>query len=286
MTISQLSRTTRKRLAAVYGDTEAEWMTRAMMEHVFARSRTDLLIDGDKEAAEVRVGLVDSMTGRLLKGEPLQYILGYETFMGMRINVTPDVLIPRPETEELVQLIADRNAGREDLRVLDAGTGSGCIALALARYLPFSHVTGIDISEEALKVARANADRLKVNAEWRKADMLTLPQPASPLYDIIVSNPPYVLDSEKTSMEANVLDHEPSIALFVPDSDPLRFYTALCGYARKALADGGQIYFELNPLTAKALATLMETDGWADVDVIRDSRGMNRFLTARNHRQS
>lgn len=280
MTISELSRATRDRLTPTYGKNEAGWMTRAMMEHVFDRSRTDLIVDGDKEAADVRIDIIGKMTERILDGEPLQYILGYETFMGMRINVTPAVLIPRPETEELVEMIVDRNADRDDLRVLDAGTGSGCIALSLSRYLPFSRVTGIDISEEALDVARANAGRLKVKATWRQADILKLGEEPSPLYDIIVSNPPYVLESERPTIEANVLEHEPSKALFVPDSDPLRFYNALCGYARSALQPGGQIYFELNPLTAADLASRMKSEGWKDVEITPDSRRFKRFLSA------
>ena len=280
MTISETARNARNRLQPVYGHNEADWMVRAMMEHVFARSRTDLLIDGDKDAAPVRVELINSIVDRLLKGVPLQYILGYETFMGMRIDVNSNVLIPRPETEELVELIIDDNRDRKDLRILDAGTGSGCIALALARYLPFSKVTGIDISHEALDVARANASRLKVDAQWQQADILHLTAENNPVYDIIVSNPPYVLDSERAEMHTNVLDHEPSSALFVPDDDPLRFYTALCAYASTALNPGGRIYFELNPLTADALAAHMRQDGWDNVTLTLDSSRKKRFLSA------
>lgn len=256
-------------------------MTREIMQNTFACSRTDLIVNADKEAAQVRVDIVRSIAARLLAGEPLQYILGYETFMGMRIDVNPSVLIPRPETEELVEMIIDRNSGRRDLRVLDAGTGSGCIALALARNLPFSQVTGIDISPAAIEVARENAARLHVRARWLVADMLALAAPPAPLYDIIVSNPPYVLPSERGAMDENVTAHEPHAALFVPEDDPLRFYHALEAYGRRALAPGGSIYFELNPLTARQLAADMASRGWTDVELTADSNRRQRFLSAK-----
>lgn len=281
MTITELSRDTRRRLAGAFGADEAAWMTRLMMEQVFARSRVDLILDGDKEAGETRIELIDKIVRRLLAGEPLQYILGFETFMGMKLRVTPAVLIPRPETEELVQLILDREGDAPDLRVLDAGTGSGCIALALSRNLRFPEITAIDISADALDVARGNADALKVrNVYWRQDNILALAPPAEPIYDIIVSNPPYVMMEEKSSMHTNVLDHEPHTALFVPDADPLRFYDALTAYGRRALKPGGRIYFELNPLTAERLLAQMKAEGWRDCELHRDSRGMNRFLSA------
>lgn len=282
MTISELSRATRRRLADAFGADEAGWITRLMMEYVFARSRVDLILDGEKEAGETRTELIDRIVRRLLAGEPLQYILGFETFMGMKLRVTPAVLIPRPETEELVQLILDREGDAADLRVLDAGTGSGCIALALSRNLRFPRITAIDVSSDALAVARGNAEALKVrNVDWIQDDILALLPPASgPVYDIIVSNPPYVMDSEKDAMHGNVLDHEPHAALFVPDADPLRFYNALTEYARHALKPGGRIYFELNPLTAAALQSGMIAQGWHDCELHRDSRGKIRFLSA------
>ncbi len=281
MTISQLSRDTSARLAQRFGAGEAAWMTRLIMEDVFKRSRVDLLIDADKEAGETRCELVDRIVRRVLADEPLQYVLGFETFMGMKLAVNSSVLIPRPETEELVELIIDREGKREDLTVLDVGTGSGCIALALSRNLRFPHITAIDISDAALQIARQNAQTLKVrNVEWIKADILTLAAPAEPCYDIIVSNPPYVMESERQEMQPSVADHEPATALFVPDSDPLRFYHAIAAYARKALRPGGHLYFELNPLTADRLKRDLEADGWHDCELYRDSHGKIRFLTA------
>ena len=285
MTISELSKNMQQKLAPRFGDSETQWMVREVMEQVFARSRTDLIVDGDKPAAPVRVELVDKIVTRLLANEPLQYILGYETFMGLKFKVTPAVLIPRPETEELVELIVSRFGERKDLRVLDLGTGSGCIALSLSRYLPFSEVTGVDISDDALAVARDNAASLGVrSATFVKADMLDLQLPGK--FDIVVSNPPYVMESERASMQPNVLDYEPQRALFVPDNDPLKFYKAAALFARTALNPGGALFFELNPLTADALAQWLKEQGWDSVEIVNDARGLKRFMVAKLPQES
>lgn len=281
MTISELTKNARERLQAAFPAREAEWMVREAMQHVFARSRVQLIVDGQKEAAPVRIDLINDIVDRLLSGEPLQQILGFEWFMGLKLAVTPDVLVPRPETEQLVEMIISREGRNLDLRVLDVGTGSGCIALALARNLKFPKVTGIDISSSALGVARKNASSLKVaNAEFLLGDILTLPVPDKPCYDIIVSNPPYIMESERAAMARNVLEHEPHGALFVPDSDPLKFYLAVARYAAGALVPGGRLYFELNPLTAEMLREQLTSAGWASVEISDDERGKKRFLRA------
>lgn len=280
MTVSDLRRAAVAALIPLYGRGEAEWMTRLTLEYVTGRSRVDLLVDADKELGEVRVEAVKNIVARLLKHEPLQYILGYEEFMGLRINVNPSVLIPRPETQELVNIIIDREAKATDLSVLDAGTGSGAIAVALSRNLRFASVTAIDNSDAALAVARGNAERLRTPVTFVNADILSLTSLPGEPFDIIVSNPPYVLDSERAEMSANVLGHEPSAALFVPDSDPLRFYLALARYAAAGgLKPGGRLYFECNPLTIDALASRLESD-FDEVDTVRDSFGRQRFIIA------
>lgn len=280
MTVSDLRRAAVAALIPLYGRGEAEWMTRLTLEYVTGRSRVDLLVDADKEIGEVRVEAVKNIVDRLLKHEPLQYILGYEDFMGLRLNVNPSVLIPRPETQELVNIIIDREAKASDLSVLDAGTGSGAIAVALSRNLRFARVTAIDNSDAALEVARSNAERLRTPVTFVNADMLSLTSLPGAPFDIIVSNPPYVLDSERAEMSANVLGHEPSAALFVPDSDPLRFYLALARYAAAGgLKPGGRLYFECNPLTIDALASRLEPD-FDEVEAIRDSFGRQRFIIA------
>lgn len=280
MTVSDLRRAAVAALIPLYGRGEAEWMTRLTLEYVTGWSRVDLLVDADKELGEVRVEAVKNIVDRLLKHEPLQYILGYEDFMGLKINVNPSVLIPRPETQELVNIIIDREAKASDLSVLDAGTGSGAIAVALSRNLRFASVTAIDNSDAALEVARGNAERLRTPVTFFNADMLSLASLPGEPFDIIVSNPPYVLDSERAEMSANVLGHEPSAALFVPDSDPLRFYLALARYAAAGgLKPGGRLYFECNPLTIDALASRLEPD-FDEVEAIRDSFGRQRFIIA------
>lgn len=280
MTVSDLRRAAVAALIPLYGRGEAEWMTRLTLEYVTGRSRVDLLVDADKEIGEVRVEAVKNIVDRLLKHEPLQYVLGYEDFMGLKINVNPSVLIPRPETQELVNIIIDREAKASDLSVLDAGTGSGAIAVALSRNLRFASVTAIDNSDAALEVARSNAERLRTPVTFVNADILSLTTLPGEPFDIIVSNPPYVLDSERAEMSANVLGHEPSAALFVPDSDPLRFYLALARYAAAGgLKPGGRLYFECNPLTIDALASRLESD-FDEVDTVRDSFGRKRFIIA------
>lgn len=280
MTVRDLRRAAVAALIPLYGRGEAEWMTRLTLEYVTGWSRVDLLVDVDKELGEVRVEAVKNIVARLLKHEPLQYILGYEEFMGLRINVNPSVLIPRPETQELVNIIIDREAKVSDLSVLDAGTGSGAIAVALSRNLRFARVTAIDNSDAALEVARGNAERLRTPVTFVNADILSLTSLPGEPFDIIVSNPPYVLDSERAEMSANVLGHEPSAALFVPDSDPLRFYLALARYAAAGgLKPGGRLYFECNPLTIDALASRLEPD-FDEVETVRDSFGRQRFIIA------
>lgn len=280
MTVRDLRRAAVAALIPLYGRGEAEWMTRLTLEYVTGWSRVDLLVDADKELGEVRVEAVKNIVARLLKHEPLQYILGYEDFMGLKIKVSPSVLIPRPETQELVNIIIDREAKASDLSVLDAGTGSGAIAVALSRNLRFARVMAIDNSDAALEVARSNAERLRTPVTFVNADMLSLASLPGEPFDIIVSNPPYVLDSERAEMSANVLGHEPSVALFVPDSDPLRFYLALARYAAAGgLKPDGRLYFECNPLTIGVLSSQLEAD-FDEVEAIRDSFGRKRFIIA------
>lgn len=280
MTVRDLRRAAVAALIPLYGRGEAEWMTRLTLESVTGWSRVDLLVDADKELGEVRVEAVKNIVARLLKHEPLQYILGYEDFMGLKIKVSPSVLIPRPETQELVNIIIDREAKASDLSVLDAGTGSGAIAVALSRNLRFARVMAIDNSDAALEVARSNAERLRTPVTFVNADMLSLASLPGEPFDIIVSNPPYVLDSERAEMSAIVLGHEPSVALFVPDSDPLRFYLALARYAAAGgLKPDGRLYFECNPLTIGVLSSQLEVD-FDEVEAIRDSFGRKRFIIA------
>ncbi len=279
MKVSDLTRHVISRLAPVYGNGEARWMMRIIMEHVKGYSPVDIELNGDRDLGMATVNIVNGIVDRLLAGEPLQYIIGRARFYGMELTVNKDVLIPRPETEGLIDLIVDREREHTDLRVADLGTGSGCIAIALARNLPFARVTAVDISPGALEVARLNAANLKTKIDFIEADILSMTLKPQSL-DVIVSNPPYVTMSEKLSMASNVVDYEPATALFVPDSDPLLFYHAIERVATSALVAGGRLYFEVNPDYAARLADDLPLAGWQDVEIILDERGRRRFVAA------
>lgn len=279
MTAAELFRKLRDDLTPDYGQGEAAALVRIMFEHLNGWSRVDLALKANQEVSDFKTGKFLEMESRLLAGEPIQYITGEADFYGIRFHVTPDVLIPRPETAELVDLIVDQCGGSDDLRVLDVGTGSGCIAIALSRNLPFAQVTGIDISPAAIEVARQNAADLKAPVSFKVSDIFSYtPEPES--LDIVVSNPPYITDSERTGMERNVLDHEPHSALFVPDNDPLLFYRRIADVAMHGLASGGRLYFETNRMYTELTAQMLSAGGWADVRTCRDSFGNMRFVSA------
>lgn len=279
-TYETCARAAKAALAARYPQGEAAMMVRIIFEQLKGYSPTDMIVNGQKPVSEFIQGEVSSTVDRLLAGEPIQYIFGTARFCGLDLKVTPAVLIPRPETEELVDMIVDRYGSDSDLSVLDVGTGSGCIAVSLARRLKFPTVEAVDISAAALAVARENAEALKVRVNFSEADALHLPAPAAPIYDIIVSNPPYIAESERASMDDNVLLHEPPTALFVPDNDPLRFYTAISRYALKALRPGGTLWFEINPLFAAQMQSMLTGLGFDNVALSADAQGKQRFAVA------
>lgn len=269
-------------LAPHVGKGEAEAMARVILEDVAGISRTDAIINPERTLEDATAARINAIVGRVAAGKPLQYVLGEAVFMGMRLHVTPHTLIPRPETAGLVDIITDRYSDAKDLQILDIGTGSGCIAIALARALPYCAVTAADISAEALALAADNASALGAsNVKCVRLDALHLPTPAAPLYDIIVSNPPYVTESEKKDMDRRVLDYEPPTALFVPNDDPLRFYRAIAVYAQSALHSGGSLYFEINPLYATEMEQMLRALAFEDVDIRRDYRGKKRYALCR-----
>lgn len=280
MTVAQINDEFRRGIVPLYGKGEADAMLRLVWSHVRGWEPVDVVLHRDDEVGVSTIESIRAIAGRLEKHEPLQYILGEANFFGLRLKVNRDTLIPRPETEGLVQLILDDFGSRSDLRVVDIGTGSGAIALALSRNLPFSYVTAIDISDGALNVARENARRLCCDVRFVKADILA-DRRIDGRYDIVVSNPPYVLDSERKGMDPNVLDYEPDSAIFAPGADPVEFYRVISKAAAEALTDGGGLYFELNPLTAEEVRRIVEADGFRDVDLQRDIHGRIRFLRAR-----
>ena len=269
----------REGLAGVADPQEVQAMIRVICEDVFNYDPVDVSLRQESELPDFAPQRVAEIIARLQRHEPLQYILGTARFHGHRFKVTPAVLIPRPETEQLVDLIIEENPG-SDLRVLDMGTGSGCIAISLARALKFARVDALDVSRDALAVARDNAASLKVKVRFFESDILA-PQPAA-TYDIIVSNPPYITWSERELMERNVKDYEPAQALFVPDNDPLLFYKAIASYANRSLEKGGRLYLEINQRFGAEVKRLLEDCGFDEVRIIVDSFGKDRFAVAVN----
>lgn len=279
MTIGEALKDIEGRLAPAVGEGEARAMANVIVETVKGYKPVEVVLNRSRVLLDDTVDNIHRIVGRVLSGEPLQYVLGVASFAGRDFEVTPATLIPRPETSQLVDFIVKAYDGRTDLRVLDIGTGSGCIAVTLAVVLPFARVTAVDISADALAVARRNAARYRADVKFVEADILK--DNIDGEFDIIVSNPPYVLDSERKDMDMRVVDHEPASALFVPDNDALRFYRPIGRLAARSLASGGSLWLEINPLCAEALEKMLEADGFSSVDVIRDFRGANRFICAR-----
>ena len=256
---------------------EVQAMIRVICEDVFNYDPVDVALRQESELPGFASQRIGEIIARLQRHEPLQYIVGKARFHGHSFKVTPAVLIPRPETEQLVDMIIDENPA-SDLRVLDMGTGSGCIAISLARALKFARVDALDVSRDALDIARENAADLKVKVRFFECDMLA-PQPAAS-YDIIVSNPPYVCWSEREAMERNVKDYEPGQALFVPDNNPLLFYKSIAPYAAQSLEKGGRLYLEINQRFGNEVKGLLQDSGFDEVRIIEDSYGKVRFAAA------
>lgn len=266
-------------LSPIYSKGEIKNIIRIIFENLKNYSQVDIIMNRDEILSDFIKQKIDVILKRLLNREPIQYIFSEAYFQGMTLKVSPDTLIPRPETEELVDIIIKEN-NHSDLRILDIGTGSGAIAIALARALRFPVVDAIDISSEAIDIAKENAISLKVKINFMIKDILSIENPPENIYDIIVSNPPYITNEEKTSMEVNVLDYEPHSALFVPDNEPLLFYTAISSYAKQALRPGGRIYFEINNKFSKETANLLSDCGFSSVNITKDMYGLDRFVSA------
>jgi len=264
-------------LAAIYGENEARWIGREVFLLRYGLSQTALLMG---EAEHISEAELKGLQQRLLEGEPVQYVVGETEFCGHRFHTEHGVLIPRPETEELCRWIVEEWKEESGKRLLDIGTGSGCIACTLAAELKEAQVGAWDISADALRIARGNAERLGVSVNFELVDALQPPPPTPGSLDIIVSNPPYVCQQERADMERHVLDHEPSLALFVPDDDPLLFYRAIADYALQALRPGGRLYFELNCRFAHETADMLQQAGFSDVCIRKDQYGKDRFISA------
>lgn len=269
----------REALHENYTDAEALSLAKMLLVDVFGFSTLELYGGKDRSFSEKDQMLLSDILGRLRKNEPIQYIIGVETFKGLPFEVNKNVLIPRPETQELVDWIVADCQTREVCRILDIGTGSGCIPVSLSYFLKQAEVEAWDISEAALEIARRNGERNGVKVTFKKQDVFGA-VPLGNCYDVIVSNPPYIMEKEKVEMEANVLDWEPEIALFVPDADPLLFYERIACLGTDLLKTGGAIYFEINRAFGQEICTMLKNMEYKHVELRKDFFGNDRMVKA------
>ncbi len=278
MLLSQLKIEFIDHLKGEYPSTEIESFFNILADEFLGMSRLEVALAPELKLNEEQISSFNSALERLKRHEPIQYITGSTGFFGMHFSVNRNVLIPRPETEELVEwIIQDFKASEEELKILDIGTGSGCIAISLAKNLK-AEVEAFDISEEALKIARKNAEINKVTVSFQKIDILEVKELAK-RYDIVVSNPPYVREQEKEQMQKNVLEHEPETALYVKNNNALIFYQKITGLVQKSLNPGGILYFEINQYLYKETKSLVENLGF-EAELKKDIFGNYRMLKA------
>lgn len=270
MTLRNLYAKIRADLQTIYSIDEAKSIALLLLEKKYGFSRLSVMMDGD---LVVQTPDLDSVMAELLAGRPIQYIIGYTEFCGLQIAVTEGVLIPRPETEELAGWIVSEHKNTPNLRILDIGTGSGCIAAAIKSYIADSKVIGWDISDQALQIAALNGVAVSHHDIIKEFDTQL-----ADLLDVIVSNPPYVCDSEIPLMSANVLDYEPSTALFVPDNDPLRFYRAIAQFGTLNLKSGGMLYFEINEAYGPETVEMLQNADYKCVTLRKDIHGKDRMV--------
>ena len=264
-------------LSSCYTAGEVTALTRIIATELLGIPQMTFFLKDEVNLTAEQDALLDNAIERLKKQEPIQYILGYCDFYGLRFKVTPATLIPRPETSELVEWIASEAIGKES--ILDIGTGSGCIAVSLAHKVPQSKVTAWDISNDALAVATENSKANGCAVEFEEIDILAY-KPTGELFDIIVSNPPYIKENEKAEMHSNVLDWEPHTALFVPDSDPLLFYRAIAEKGLVLLKPGGRLYFEINRTHGKETMEMLAALGYTDIELRKDFAENDRMIRA------
>lgn len=267
-----------QQLIPLYDEAEARAVVLLLLDMCFSMSRTDIYGGSLSTMTASQQQQLGNMMRRLAEGEPVQYVTGKEMFSGRLFNVAPGVLIPRPETEELTAMPLHDDRGA----LLDIGTGSGCIAITMKLNHPHMEVSAWDISDEALAIARRNATELRADVTFEHQDILRKAQESNimPQWDVIVSNPPYICEKEKTLMHDNVLRHEPHQALFVPDSQPLLFYEAIADYARHALMPQGELLLEINPLYAQPTSHMLAEKGFTHITIHHDTFGKQRFATA------
>ncbi|WP_242921414.1 peptide chain release factor N(5)-glutamine methyltransferase [Pontibacter liquoris] len=279
--VQQMQQYVRQSIAAAYPEPEAGAIAQVLLAHVLQKSRVQLSLSQQEPVTPGQEEQLKQAVLRLQQQEPVQYVLGLAHFYGLELQVDERVLIPRPETEELVDLVLKEHKGRTGLRVLDICTGSGCIPLALSANMASAQVYGLEISEGALAVARSNAAKYKLPVTWLQQDIFEPVQSiAVASLDIITSNPPYVLEEEKQQMRPNVLAYEPHLALFVPDTDALKYYRRIAAVALGLLKEGGTLYFEINERYGAQVQELLLQAGFTEAAVIKDLIGKDRMVRA------
>ena len=269
----------RQVLSATYPDTEASAMAKSILLDIFQFTQAELYAGKDTDFGPKEAERLEDILERLKRYEPLQYIIGETTFCGLTFKVSPDVLIPRPETAELIEWIQTDHREERNLRILDIGTGSGCIPIALAKSLPDAQVSAWDISEQALRTAEENAQRNDARVSFTKVDVLKDGYPPVCL-DVLVSNPPYITESERKDMNRNVLDWEPNIALFVPNDKPLLFYERIADIGLHTLRPGGSLFFEINQAYGPDTVQMLREKGYQQVSLRKDMSGNDRMIKA------
>jgi len=264
-------------LKGLYPETEIKSFSYLIIEKLTGFSRTEIIVNKNTLFSDEQHHVIETFIEKLKKNVPIQYILGETEFFGLAFNVNESVLIPRPETEELVEWIHSENTLTANLNILDIGTGSGCIAISLKHEFPNASVHAFDISEKVLETAQSNATLNKLEVNFSKVDILNTPE-MKQKWDIIVSNPPYVTELEKSKILPNVLDYEPHLALFVPDNDPLLFYRCIAIFAQQHLKPKGKLYFEINRQFGKATVDLLTAMGFGNVELRKDISGNDRMI--------
>ena len=280
-TVAQIRKHIQQQLATVFPDEqERNVLTSMILQRITGLSKTEIAIQPDFRVNESDIVWLKNALEDLNEHKPIQYVIGYEEFYGLKFNVNKHVLIPRPETEELVKWVLDDHAtSKAPLSVIDFGTGSGCIAIALKHNRPDWNVCGLDKSMEALKVAWDNALQNGAEVDFEENDLLDF-KPLSRKFDLVVSNPPYIRNAEKNLMQKNVLDFEPEMALFVEDDDPLIFYKAIAEISKTLLKDKGGIYLEINEAFGKETVEMLKEYGYKDVELKEDLFGKSRMIKA------
>lgn len=268
----------RSSLSDFYPEPEVQGLLRLIVEYVTGQSLPALLSDKNKKITKAQEQKAEEIVKRLQTFEPIQYIIGETEFFGLTFTVDKNVLIPRPETEELIELVLSENTQKSP-RILDIGTGSGAIAISLKKHLRRSSVEAWDFSENALSIAKVNAEKNETEIVFKKVDILS-DFPVNNRFDIIVSNPPYVLESEKQQMDANVLEYEPHSALFVPDENPLLFYDRIADISKTLFDKEGILYFEINQKKGQETVSLLEKKGFSNIALIKDLMGNDRIVKA------